>query len=153
MYAFAVSSFVMFFTVFALFAGCDSFNKNLPPSAQDVVKETQSEKPEDRVASRAGKRWQARIDKDWKAVYGFMSPGYRSTHPYEIFAAQMARSPLLYRKATVEKVSCEDEERCTVKLNIESEYRGTQTSFQGQVSTSIVEEQWIKLDDQWWFGR
>ena len=147
------ASTVIFLTILVSFAGCDSDNKNWPASGDGVAKETHPKTVEEQVAERAEARWQARIAKDWKVVYGFMSPGYRSTHPYDVFAAQMSRAPLFYRKASVEKVVCQDAERCIVELNIESEYRGTQAQFQGQVSTSKVKEQWIRLGGQWWFGR
>lgn len=147
------ASTVIFLTILVSFVGCDSDNKNRPASGGDVAKETHPKTAEEQVAERAEARWKARIAKDWKAVYDFMSPGYRSTHPYEVFAAQMARSPLLYRNVSVEKVVCQDADRCDVELNIESEYRGTQAQFQGQVSSSRVKEQWIRLDGQWWFGR
>ena len=147
------ASTVIFLTVLVSFAGCDSDNKKQPVSGHDVAKEIHPKTAAEQVAERAEARWKARIAKDWKGVYGFMSPGYRSTHPYAVFAAQMARSPLLYRKASVEKVTCQDAQRCTVELSIESEYRGTQAQFQGQVSSSSVKERWIKLDGQWWFAR
>ncbi len=147
------ASNVIFLTILVSLAGCDSDNKNRPVSEANVAKEIQPKTAEESVAARAKARWEARIAKDWKTVYSFMSPGYRSTHPYEIFAVQMARSPLVYRKVAVENVECQDNERCTVKMNVESEYRGGQTAFQGQVSSSVVEERWIKLGDQWWFGR
>ena len=133
--------------------GCDQDHKNGAGDRGGVAKEIHSKTEEQVVAERAEARWRARIAKDWKAAYGYMSPGYRATHDYETFAMRMARVPLVYRKASVEKVACPDDNRCNLVLKVETEYRGSLAQFQGQVSTSRVEEQWIKVDGQWWFGR
>ena len=144
---------VILFAVFAIIQGCDVDNKEEASSGVSVAKETQLQSAETEVAQLAQRRWEARIAKDWKRVYEMMSPGYRATHGYEVFAAQLQRSPLLYRKVEVEKVDCIEDHRCTVKLKVENEYAGTQASFQGMVSVSVVEEQWLRIDGQWWFAK
>ena len=100
--------------------------------------------PEEVVAERAKARWDALLKMDIKAAYEYLSPGSRSTMTLDRYGSTI--TPGFWKAATVEKVTCESAEVCSVDTMIEYQFRGSRTK-------TPFKEKWIKDGSRWWFVR
>ncbi len=71
----------------------------LPPKLRPVADEAV-------LKERVAAMWKARVDQDWKTIYGFMSPAFRAAVPLDAFMNGKAK--LLYVSAKVDWVEAKD---------------------------------------------
>lgn len=121
----------VFFLVFGL-AGCGG-TAIKPDSVNDRQKA---------VEKRAQTRWNALIKGDLAAAYEYLSPGTRSMVSLEVYRSKIR--PGLWKKASVESVSCEADQ-CEVVMLVEYSYRDI------KAIESQVKELWLLDAGNWWY--
>ncbi len=114
----------------ALLAACAA---TVPPRASEEI-----------VKERAQTRWNALVQGDVKAAYEFFSPGSRATMSLADFAGGIRIG--FWKAVTVDKVDCNNADRCEVATTIEYEYRGSRIKTPSK-------EVWIRDGSQWWYLR
>ena len=129
--------FVM--AVLALLAGCGTTGGTKPGSGGKG-------KP---VEERAQERWNYLIERKAGDAYEYLTPGYRSAHPKDVYASKMSTRPVKWTKASVTGKTCEDENTCEISLTIEFSLRmgggvGTVSSF------NVQKEKWLRIKNQWY---
>ena len=97
--------------------------------------------PEQRVGQRAQARWDALLARDLTKAYGFITPGSRSTLPYELYAGRL--DPSIWRKAVFKAAQCE-KETCNVQVTLDYVVGSLPL-------THVLNEQWLLVDGEWWF--
>jgi hypothetical protein len=109
-----------------------------PASTEDVIKE------------RAQARWDALLTGDFATAYSYYSPGYRSTITVVDFEIGIRMRRVQYRSAEYQGHSCE-ENVCTVRFKVGYQVAKPVPGMSDWESESMVSEQWIKSDSEWWF--
>ncbi len=107
--------------------------------------------PEQTVEERAQERWDLLIANDQIAAWEYHSPGYREMTSAQDFAQEVRRRPVRYTDARVKSADCE-EDRCTVTTAITYRVPGGPTGINQMRMTRDIDEQWLRLDGQWWFS-
>ncbi len=100
-----------------------------------------SQSPEQEVKARAQARWDALVQGDFKAAYGYLSPGSRVVLPEKEYVNSLRRD--FWKSAKVDQATCSDK-RCQVDVTIEYEFRGHRT-------TTPLKEVWIREGSDWWY--
>jgi hypothetical protein len=98
--------------------------------------------PEEAVRERAQARWDALVKGDVKAAYAFLSPGSRAVMTSESYASSIRVG--FWKSAQVNRVACENPEKCEAQATIEYEYNG-------QRLKAPVREVWIRERTDWWY--
>lgn len=102
------------------------------------------------VEERAVKRWEMLIAHKASDAYEYLTPGYRSTHPKEVYAAAMSSRPIKWTKVEYMDKDCPDENTCTVRLVIDFEMR-IAAGIPGPVaSIDVQKEKWLRIKGQWY---
>jgi hypothetical protein len=101
------------------------------------------------VEERALARWNLLVARDGAGAYEYLTPGYRSTHPKEVYAAAMSSRPVKWTKAEFLDKECPDADTCTVRLVISFELR--MAAGVGTVSSiDMQKEKWIRIKGEWY---
>jgi hypothetical protein len=103
--------------------------------------------PEQQVAERALERWQAIINNDLESAYSFLSPAYRQAVPLTMYQSRLGQN-VAWRDAHVKSVSCATD-ACQVAVEIS--YRYNLPNFEKQENNRLLEEKWIRVEDDWWY--
>jgi len=106
--------------------------------------------PEDIVKERAQARWDALLNGDFATAYSYFSPGYRSATTVVDFEIGIRMRKVQYRTAEFQDHSCENNV-CTVRLKVGYKLAKPVPGMTDWESESVVSEQWIKSDGNWWF--
>lgn len=102
------------------------------------------------VEDRAVERWEALIAHRAADAYEYLTPGYRQTHPKEIYTASMASRPVVWKTIKFMRKECEDENTCTVYLLLSYELR-IAAGIPGPVEgVSGEKEKWIRIKGMWY---
>ncbi|MCA1780527.1 MAG: hypothetical protein LC637_14455 [Xanthomonadaceae bacterium] len=107
--------------------------------------------PEPTLEERAVVRWQHLIDRDFQAAWEYYSPGFRQTTPQADFARDMERRPIRWHSVELLSLECE-EDVCRVDLQINYQPVGAPGAQSQMRLDREIEEQWIRLDGQWWYS-
>lgn len=94
------------------------------------------------VRERAQARWDALVKDDFKAAYGYMSPGSRAIVTAPDYAASLRKG--FWKSAMVDKVECGSAQSCDVIATIEYEHMGRRTK-------TPLRETWIRDGSEWWY--
>jgi hypothetical protein len=94
------------------------------------------------VKERAQARWNALVNGDFNAAYGYFSPGSRSVLSATDYASSLRRG--FWKSAVVEKVECGSAQSCEVSATIEYEHMGMRTK-------TPLKETWIRDGSEWWY--
>jgi hypothetical protein len=104
---------------------------------------------EDAVSKRSIDRWNAQIEGRLEDAYKFYSPAtriYRSLATYK----RETKGVGLWKKAKIDKVLCETEDRCVLNVSVDMIIR--HSSMPGGLPTvGKVKEVWLNRNDQWWY--
>lgn len=119
-----------------------------------------SKKDEVAVMDRALERWNLLIKRDAGAAWDYLSPGYRATHPKDIYAREMGQRPVQWLTANpyeqregseTRAVECDESGlSCDVRVKLGFKIRSRLTSVGMLDSASVVKESWIKVKGQWY---
>jgi hypothetical protein len=100
------------------------------------------ESPEAAVRERAQARWDAMVKGDFKAAYGYLSPGSRAVLSEPSYEGSLKKG--FWKSARVESVTCRSAEACDVSATIEYDYMGHRLK-------TPLRESWIRDEGQWWY--
>ncbi|EHL24493.1 hypothetical protein KYG_02447 [Acidovorax sp. NO-1] len=103
--------------------------------------------PEEIVKARAEARWKAMVAHDFKRAYGYLAPSYRAVSSFERYNEKL-NGGAAWAKVEVARVRCENAEKCTASVRIESKPIGVM-NFKGNIITG-VDETWLLEDGKWW---
>jgi len=120
-------------------AGCASISATSAPEEKQKV-----------VAERAEARWQLLIKGDVPGAYEYLSAGSKAATPLAAYLGKI--KPGMWRKAKVDKVSCEAE-ICKVQMLIGYEMRKRGTPLDMQVETPVAETWIIENGSAWYVYR
>lgn len=104
--------------------------------------------PEETVRKLSGERWQALFDGDYKKAWEYLGPGFRKRVPLTAYTLRFL-GKTEWKSAQVNKVVCEDEERCVVSVEASYHYVGNEM-FPAYDDVAIIDEVWIQMDGHWW---
>ena len=98
--------------------------------------------PEAVVRERAQARWDDMVKGDFKAAYGYLSPGSRAVESEATYEGSLKKG--FWKSARVDSVTCRSAEACDVTATIEYDYMGHQTK-------TPLKESWIRDEGEWWY--
>lgn len=135
-------------TLLAACAGVSSTKGGGASNQEEALMERAIDRWDLLIASKAGEAWE------------YLSPGYRATHPQNIYAQEMSQRPVRWSRvepfvpmadSTAKPVECDDAGlSCNVRLQVHFKIRSHLTSVGLLDSSSVVNESWIKLKGQWY---
>jgi hypothetical protein len=102
---------------------------------------TRSASPEEIVAERAQKRWDALVAGDVEKAYAYLSPASRQIRSLAVYRSSLKIG--FWKAAKVERVLCPETRLCEVHLIIEY--------VQGFTIASPARESWAQTEGQWWY--
>ena len=97
--------------------------------------------PEEIVAERAQKRWDALVAGDAEKAYAYLSPASRQIRSLAAYTGSLKLG--FWKAAKVERVVCPEPGLCEVHLVIEY--------VQGFAVASPARESWAQTEGQWWY--
>lgn len=110
---------------------------------------TTSTKQAKSVEDRAVKRWDLLIAGKADEAYEFLTEGYRSTHPKDVYVAAKTHTALTWKAAKYSEKKCESEDVCTVSILLTYSL-SMHAGMPKPVEASTYEsEKWIKSGGQW----
>lgn len=94
--------------------------------------------------------WHAKINKDFKKAYEFLSPGWKVNESKQAYIQRMTASKIKWLSVKINKKICHEVDVCQVKIMLEYEYQ-----FRGAFSEKIIvpselNENWI-MDSNTWY--
>lgn len=107
--------------------------------------------PEQPLDERVLARWSHMIERDFEAAWDYYSPGFRQTNPREDWSRDMERRPLRWHEAELVDLSC-GEDQCDVSVRITYQAVGAPAGMGRMRLSRELQEQWIRLDGQWWYS-
>lgn len=112
------------------------------------------------LMERALARWNLLIKRDAFNAWEYLSPGYRATHPQDIYAREMGQRPVQWSAAApyepregndAKPVECDASgQSCQVRVKLNFKFRSQLTSVGMLDSSSVVLERWIRVKGQWY---
>lgn len=111
---------------------------------------TSTAEPENIVRERAQARWDALLTGDFATAYSYYSPGFRSATSVVDFEIGIRMRKVQYRSAEYQDQNCE-KSICTVRFELGYRVAKPVPGVDNWESSSVVSEQWIKSDGEWWF--
>lgn len=102
------------------------------------------------VEERAQARWELMVERDFNAAWEYYTPGFREVTERADFRAEMSRRPIRWLAASVRDADCEAEQ-CRVRVDVTYQAIAAPAGQSRNRITRLVDETWVRLDDQWWF--
>jgi hypothetical protein len=102
------------------------------------------------IAERAQDRWDALLAGEYEKAYAFYSPGYRSTTSVFDLALRTKSQRVQWVSAEYKDHSCDDSV-CTVNVLVGFKIVKPVKGMKVWESSSLVDEQWVKTEGQWWY--
>lgn len=103
--------------------------------------------PELAVRERATNHWKARLADDLDTAYTFMPPSYRAVTPLNSYKQAFGAAVKL-TAAQVERVRCENDDKCVATTRIEA--RPTLQRASAAPIATYYDEVWVRENGQWW---
>ncbi len=108
------------------------------------------EGPDNFIAERAQNRWDALLAGDFETAYAFYSPGYRSSTSMIDLAFKIRSRRVRWTSAQYKEHRCV-ENSCTVLFDVGFTVNKPVPGLNKWDGSNIMEEKWVKTDEQWWF--
>jgi len=108
--------------------------------------------PEQTLEERSQARWNHILADEYEQALTYYTPGYRqitSAADYEIWVKSR---PVHWTGAEVKGSECESEDRCTLIVDLGYRVPSAPTGIKDMQMQRDVQEQWIRLDGQWFFA-
>ncbi|HLF30556.1 MAG TPA: hypothetical protein VI566_05940 [Xanthomonadales bacterium] len=102
------------------------------------------------IQDRAQARWDALLAGDFDTAYGFLSPGYRSSHTRVDFEIDIRSHRVRWTSAEVVDSSCEADV-CSVETRLGYKVAKPVPGIPVWESTEQVIERWVHTGGQWWY--
>ena len=107
--------------------------------------------PQEVISGHAEERWSYLIERKPDLAWSFLTPGYRATHDAADYARNMGNRPVMWQKAEVQDVTCDDEVvSCAVSVRITYRIRSSLPGVGEIESSANVQERWLKLEGNWY---
>lgn len=105
------------------------------------------------LATSATSRWTGIIEEDFERAYAYFSPGHKEIESLESFKLRIMTAKINLNWTAVEFVGqeCAEETVCEVTVKLDYSYNFTKRSLGGMDVQTEITENWIKLDDRWYF--
>lgn len=106
------------------------------------------------ITEKAQARWDVRIAGELDKMYAYLAPSSKVLITEQSYVAKF-RNQLMYKKAKVSKIKCDNEKvlseakACDVSVDVTYEFRGMQAGGTFE-NTRPIKEKWIKEDGDWW---
>ncbi len=107
--------------------------------------------PEQTVEQRAQARWNHLIAGEAAEALAYFTPGYRAITPERDFDAWLRGRPVKWLAAEVKSGECSDPDRCRIVTAVTYRVPNAPTGINEMRMTRDIEEEWIRLDGQWWY--
>lgn len=104
---------------------------------------------EGRLVQRAQQRWAALIDRDFAAAYEYATPSFREIYGAGDFALRYGRD-VTWLGAEVVRIEPRSPTSAAVHVRVDYQIVEKPTMRDLKMH-SIVEEPWIRVNDDWWF--
>jgi hypothetical protein len=105
--------------------------------------------PEEQVTSRAQKRWDALIQRDFKTALSYTQPAYRAIATPEDYRKRFGEAGQ-WKSAKIIKATCETE-RCTVRVGIAVTNMVPNFALNFPEITTSFDETWVRDEGSWWY--
>ncbi|MCK7594583.1 hypothetical protein [Pseudomarimonas salicorniae] len=108
--------------------------------------------PEELIADRAAKRWEAVLAGDWSKAYTYFTPGYRKVVDAKSYEASALARNVKWTGARVTEVRCDAElpDRCVAFVSVDYQIIGGVRGVPELASTQLLRESWLKEDGNWY---
>ncbi len=136
-------------TAVVVLSACSTTKPSMPPDGEQVAQPMPTEAQGKAIGKRAEQRWKNIIGKKFDDAYDMLSPGYRQTHDKKEYAEVISNRPVHWTKATYLGHECESAEVCTIRVNIEFDV--VMPSVGKVKSENVVNEKWIRIENEWYF--
>jgi hypothetical protein len=100
------------------------------------------------VMARSQERWKALIERRFIDAYAYLSPGYRELTRVDDYVGALSSRPVKWESADVSGATC-DGDVCMVKVLMTYSLVVPQPGVGRVSSISGIEEQWLRLDGEW----
>ena len=105
---------------------------------------------DDIIAERAQARWDALEARDYAKAYSYYSPAYRSRSTAVDLEIKVRMQRVKWLGAKYVSHSCSGDV-CTVDVDLKYQMAKPVPGVDSWGSVDRIQEQWIKVDGQWWF--
>ncbi len=123
-------------------------SRSAPPETAKAAEGT----AEKVVLQRAQERWALLVAGELAKAWEYFSPGYRSTMPREVWAANMTGRPVRWNKAQATEVTCPAREAyCDVTVQVDYVTTSGLPQIGDIAATAPVFERWIQVGGAWHF--
>ena len=107
--------------------------------------------PEQSLEERSQARWDHIFAGEAAEALEYYTPGYRQVTSVADYAIWLRTRPVRWTSATVRDSDCESDDKCKVSVNVSYRVPGGPTGINNMRMTSVVEENWIRLDRGWFY--
>ena len=139
----------LFIAAVVVLSACSTTKPSVTANGEQVVQSLPTEAQGKKIGKRAELRWKNIIGKKFDEAYDMLSPGYRQTHDKKEYAEVIANRPVHWTKATYVGHECASADVCTIRVNVE--FNMVMPSVGTVNSENIIEEKWIRVDNEWFF--
>lgn len=94
--------------------------------------------------------WHAKINRDFKTAYQFLSPGWKSNESEEAYIRRMNQVRIKWLGVKINNKKCSQENLCSLIVGISYEYRFKGVGGKKMTVDSSVKENWIMKDNVWY---
>ncbi|HPI95728.1 MAG TPA: hypothetical protein PK055_08050 [Gammaproteobacteria bacterium] len=109
-----------------------------------------TDKEKGKLDNRVKDYWTAKINKDFKTAYQFLSPGWRKNEAETAYIKRMGFSKVKWLEANNVKKICSKESVCKVLVDIKYEYTFKGVGGEKIEVESTQEENWIMKENVWY---
>ena len=101
------------------------------------------------LEQRANDRWAAYFSDDLKTAYNYLSPGYRSSVPFEQYQRNLSLLKIKYNQAQYVESDC-TETVCKVQISLKYTVYGALPGVKSYEGIKIIVESWVLTDGNWY---
>lgn len=101
------------------------------------------------LEQRSTERWAAYFSDDLKTVYGYLSPGYRSSVSFKQYQKNLLLMKVQWSKAEFVKSEC-TETTCKVQISLKYTVYGVLPGVKSYDGIKVIEESWVLVDGNWY---
>ena len=94
--------------------------------------------------------WSAKINKDFKTTYQFLSPGWRKNESEEAYIRRVSKTAVNWLGIEVKEKKCKAVNLCDVIIQVEYEYQFKGAMSQKMNVASEIDETWLMKDNVWY---
>lgn len=109
-------------------------------------------KKSETLESSVNNRWAGIVENDLEKAYQYFSPGYKEIESLDGFKLRIATAKInmQWKEGVYKSANCESESHCKVSVSIDYVYTFPRRSMGSSAVQSVVNENWIKVDDKWY---